>query len=105
LKGSGIRNVVLLTGDRHWQYHSVHPTGVSEFACGSLSRENAVGDPPVPGAEGSTDPQRLVTQRFVTSKQDGGFLRVEAASNRSLKVELINQEGIVLYAHDAAPQE
>ena len=103
LKDSGVRNVVLFTGDRHWQYHSVHPTGVSEFACGSLSRENAVGNPPVPGAEGSTDPQRLVDQKFVTSKQDGGFLRVIVDGKALLRVEIINQEGVMLYANEASP--
>jgi alkaline phosphatase/alkaline phosphatase D len=103
LKDSGVRNVVLFTGDRHWQYHSVHPTGVSEFACGSLSRENAVGNPPVPGAEGSTDPQGLVDQKFVTSKQDGGFLRVIVDGKALLRVEIINQEGVMLYANEASP--
>jgi alkaline phosphatase/alkaline phosphatase D len=103
LKQSGVKNVVLFTGDRHWQYHSVHPTGVSEFACGSLSRENAVGDPPTPGTEGSTDPQRLIDQKFVTSKQDGGFLRVLVDDAATLRVEIINQEGTRLYAHEATP--
>ena len=103
LKDSGVRNVVLFTGDRHWQYHSVHPTGVAEFACGSLSRENAVGNPPAPGAEGSTDPQRLIDQKFVTSKQDGGFLRVVVDEKALLRVEIINQEGAILYANEARP--
>ena len=104
LKQSGVKNVVLFTGDRHWQYHSVHPTGVSEFSCGSLSRENAVGNPPTPGTEGSTDPQRLIDQKFVTSKQDGGFLRVVVDEKATLRVEIINQEGTILYAHEAKPQ-
>lgn len=104
LKDSGVKNVVLFTGDRHWQYHSVHPTGVSEFACGSLSRENAVGDPPMPGKEGSTDPNRVIDQKFVTSKQDGGFLRVVVDEKATLRVEIINQEGAMLYANEAQPQ-
>jgi alkaline phosphatase D len=104
LKESGLKNVVLFTGDRHWQYHSVHPTGVSEFACGSLSRENAVGDPPTPGSAGSTDPGRLIDQKFVTSKQDGGFLRVVVDEQASLHVEIINQEGTVLYANESKPR-
>ena len=103
LKESGVKNVVLFTGDRHWQYHSVHPTGVSEFACGSLSRENAVGDPPTPGAPTSTDPNRLVDQKFVISKQDGGFLRVGVDEQAMLRVEIINQEGAVLYVNESKP--
>jgi alkaline phosphatase D len=104
LKASGIKNVVLFTGDRHWQYHSIHPTGVPEFACGSLSRENAVGDPPTPGSPGSTDPQRLVDQKFVTTKQDGGFLRVVVDERAMLRVEIINQDGAVLYVHESLPR-
>jgi alkaline phosphatase D len=104
LKDSGVKNVVLLTGDRHWQYHSVHPTGVSEYACGSLSRENAVGDPPTPGSEGSSDPNRLIDQKFVTSKQDGGFLRVVVDEKALLRVEIINQEGVVLYTDESKPR-
>jgi alkaline phosphatase/alkaline phosphatase D len=103
LKESGIKGAVLFTGDRHWQYHSVHPTGIAEFACGSLSRENAVGDPPVPGAAGSTDPKGLVDQKFVTSKQDGGFLRVVVDEKALLRVEIINQAGMILYAHESKP--
>jgi alkaline phosphatase/alkaline phosphatase D len=104
LKESGLKNVVLFTGDRHWQYHSIHSTGVSEFSCGSLGRENAVGDPPRPGAPGSTDPDAQVKQPFVTSVQDGGFLRVRVGSEIGLRVELINQAGVVLYEHKSKPQ-
>lgn len=103
LKENAVKNVVLFSGDRHWQYHSVHPTGVSEFSCGSLSRENAVGDPPTPGKPGSTDPDRLIDQKYVSSKQDGGFLRVVVDEKAALRVELINQEGAVLYTHDSKP--
>jgi alkaline phosphatase/alkaline phosphatase D len=104
LAESRMKNVVLFTGDRHWQYHSVHPTGVSEFACGSLSRENAVADPPRPGASGSTDPDRLVDQKFVTSAQDGGFLRVMVERDAMLRVELINQAGTVQYVYESKPR-
>lgn len=104
LKESGIKNVVLFTGDRHWQYHSIHPSGVPEFACGSLGRENAVGNPPTPGAAGSTDPDRRIVQRYVTTVQDGAFLRVVVEADAKFQVELINQAGKVLYAHEARPQ-
>ncbi|MEI7928020.1 MAG: hypothetical protein WCH40_05675, partial [Verrucomicrobiales bacterium] len=33
-------------GDRHWQYHSVHPqTGLHEFSVGAASDEHAGGSP------------------------------------------------------------
>ncbi len=35
-----------ICGDRHWQYHSVHPeTGLNEFACGPASDAHASGTP------------------------------------------------------------
>jgi len=39
-------NFFVITGDRHWQYHSVHPeTGVREFSAGPASDEHASGSP------------------------------------------------------------
>ncbi len=36
----------VINGDRHWQYHSVHPeTGLHEFSCGPASDEHAGGSP------------------------------------------------------------
>lgn len=104
LRQRGLKNVVLFTGDRHWQYHSIHPTGVSEFACGSLHREVAVGNPPLPGDEQSTDPEGLVNQPYVTSRQDGGFLRVVVDADGLLQVELIDQQGDVQYSYRSQPQ-
>jgi len=39
-------NFFVVCGDRHWQYHSVHPeTGVHEFSTGPASDEHAGGTP------------------------------------------------------------
>jgi alkaline phosphatase D len=39
-------NFFVICGDRHWQYHSVHPTtGVREFSAGAASNEHAGGSP------------------------------------------------------------
>lgn len=39
-------NFFVICGDRHWQYHSVHPqTGVREFSVGAASNEHAGGSP------------------------------------------------------------
>lgn len=39
-------NFFILCGDRHWQYHSVHPeTGIREFSVGAASNEHAGGSP------------------------------------------------------------
>jgi len=39
-------NFFVICGDRHWQYHSVHPkTGLHEFSVGAASDEHAGGTP------------------------------------------------------------
>ncbi len=58
-------NFFVACGDRHWQYHSVHPgTGVNEFSSGPASDEHASGTP-------GEDPKY---HRF--HKVQGGFLSV-----------------------------
>ena len=38
------KNMVVVCGDRHWQYMSIHPkTGVREYSCGPASDEHAGG--------------------------------------------------------------
>jgi len=40
------QRLITVCGDRHWQYHSVHPdTGVHEFSCGPASDIHASGSP------------------------------------------------------------
>jgi alkaline phosphatase D len=39
-------NFFTVCGDRHWQYHSIHPeTGLHEFACGAGSDQHSSGTP------------------------------------------------------------
>jgi len=46
IKANVPENFFVLCGDRHWQYHSVHPeTGVQEFSVGAASDEHAGGTP------------------------------------------------------------
>ena len=41
---SGLDRVVVVCGDRHWQYHSVDPvTGLREYSCGPASDQHAGG--------------------------------------------------------------
>jgi alkaline phosphatase D len=73
-------NFFVLCGDRHWQYHSVHPqTGLHEFSVGPASDEHAGGTP-------GEDPQY---HRFHRVK--GGFLSV------SLKRE--GAQSTILFEH------
>ena len=69
---------LVLCGDRHWQYHATHPSGVQEFSSGAIHRSNArpgreAGDPQ------STDPDGDIVQHYLMgrdAKPLGGFLHV-----------------------------
>ncbi|HEX4130649.1 MAG TPA: alkaline phosphatase D family protein [Pirellulales bacterium] len=64
-------NFFVVCGDRHWQYHSVHPaTGLNEFACGPGSDVHASGSPGYNAAY----------HKFHRVK--GGFLSVLASPER-----------------------
>jgi alkaline phosphatase/alkaline phosphatase D len=97
LKESGVKNVMSFCGDRHWQYHSIHPSGVEEFSCGALNDENAIrGEKP--GTKGSTDPQGLIDQRFLYPKPTGGFLHVSIGEDSAkLHISFVDDNGKVLY--------
>lgn len=57
-------------GDRHWQYHSVHPvSGLNEFSVGAASDEHAGGSP------------GLNKQYHRFHRVKGGFLSVTAGGN------------------------
>lgn len=63
-------NAFTVCGDRHWQYHSVHPeTGLNEFSIGASSDEHAGG---TPGLDETY-------HRFHRVK--GGFLSITAKAN------------------------
>lgn len=97
LKENGVANVMSFCGDRHWQYHSVHPTGFEEFSCGALNDENAIrGEKP--GGGNTTDPEGLIDQRFMYSEPTGGFLHATVnAETRDLRISFVDDEGQVLH--------
>ncbi len=70
-----IKNVMTFAGDRHWQYHSVHPTGFEEFGCGALNDENSIRGTR-PGAKKSSDPDGLIDQKYIYDEPTGGFIHV-----------------------------
>ncbi len=76
LKGNGFspKRFFIVNGDRHWQYHSIHPSGFEEFSCGALVDANAfVGRRPGPG---SSDPDARIKQPYIYDEPTGGFLLV-----------------------------
>ena len=69
------RGLYLACGDRHWQYHSIHPSGFEEFSCGALVEANSrMGVPP--GTNKSTDPGGLIKQPYTSREPSAGFLYV-----------------------------
>ncbi len=87
-------NFFVICGDRHWQYHSVHPeTGVQEFSVGPASDEHAGG---TPGEDKSI-------HRFHRVK--GGFLSVTLKPN-SAKSDIVfrlhDVNGDVVYEYERA---
>ena len=85
-----------ICGDRHWQYHSVDPTGIEEFSSGALvdansRRGRAPGDPK------STDPNREIKQLHSQAEASGGFLRVAVDTAGIAKFEFYDENGVLLY--------
>ena len=85
------RRFFIACGDRHWQYHSVHPeTGVHEFSGGPASDPHAGGSP-------GLDP---AYHRF--HRVGGGFLAAEVSEAGSLVLRLHDVRGQIIYEHRAA---
>lgn len=103
LKEAGIApdRFYIICGDRHWKYHSIHPSGYQEFGSGALNLENARHGRS-PGDPKSTDPQAVVRQPYTDATPTGGFLNVRvrpAVSGNGVKIEFshYNEKGNVVY--------
>ena len=78
-------NFFVACGDRHWQYHSIHPaTGMVEFACGPVSDQHAGGSPG----------ENKEYHRFHRVK--GGFLSVSVRGG-AITFRLHDVDGGVVY--------
>lgn len=71
--------LVIIAGGRHWQYHSIHPTGVHELSPGPLHDQN-LSRGIRPGGYRSTDPDGRIVQPFLEDNT-GGFLRIDVVRN------------------------
>jgi len=89
LKANAPENFFVICGDRHWQYHSVHPqTGLPEFGVGAASNEHAGGSP------------GLTPDYHQFHRVKGGFLSVQLSSKdqqSTILFELRDIEGKVVY--------
>lgn len=101
------KNLFVVCGDRHWQYHSIHPTGVEEFSCGALVDENSrLGR--LPGDPASTDPEGHIKQVHSQKAPSGGFLLIESSPAKgdvpaTLAFRFHDDHGEVLYEHRKSP--
>jgi len=95
------KGLYLICGDRHWQYHAVHPTGLEEFSCGALVDANArLGVKP--GDPRSTDPEATILQPYTSGEPSGGFLLVEIEADRvtraaTVRFNFYDERGTLLY--------
>ncbi len=99
--GFNSNNFLILCGDRHWQYHSIDPSGFEEFSCGALVDANSRSGR-LPGDPESTDPGSTIIQPFVQKEgsESGGFLHVESSMNKELlglKLTFYDEKGKELY--------
>lgn len=95
LRDNGVKNVLAFCGDRHWQYHSIHPLGVEEFSVGALNDENAIKGE-YPGGPKTTDPEGRIKQPYHYEQPTGGFLRVTISDDALLTLEHRDDHGVVL---------
>jgi alkaline phosphatase/alkaline phosphatase D len=105
LKSNGFleRHFYVVCGDRHWQYHSRHPTGFEEFSCGALVDANAIVGIR-PGAPRSSDPRAEIQQFYTQREASGGFLMVsvlpELKQNEAvLEFTFFDERGVLQYRH------
>ncbi len=100
LKEHNMTNVMTLCGDRHWQYHSIHPTGFEEFSCGALNDENSIRGTR-PGATNGSDPQGLIQQHYIYDQPTGGFIHVKVEpigrGNARLRITFCDDHGTALH--------
>ncbi|RTE53961.1 alkaline phosphatase [Arenibacter aquaticus] len=96
------KNLYIICGDRHWQYHAMHPSGIEEFSTGALVDNNSragrlAGDP------NSTDPDSLIKQFYIQGDKEsasGGFLSVTVQRKDGIPVATFqhyDEEGNLLY--------
>ncbi len=97
------KHLYFVCGDRHWQYHSVHPSGREEFSCGALVDANSrLGRKP--GDPKSTDPKGLIRQLYAQKKRSAGFLmisveRPQDSDAAKLSFQWYDEFGKLLHTH------
>jgi alkaline phosphatase D len=102
-QGFSRQHLFIICGDRHWQYHSVHPTGFEEFSTGALVDANSRAGR-VSGDPESTDPEGRIKQHYIQGTREqatGGFLWMEVLyedQNPRLRFVFYDDLGKELYS-------
>ena len=92
VKKQKLDNLILICGDRHWQYVSLDRRNgrqIHEFSCGPTCDEHTQQVPPIAA------PFKGITQPYSASK--GGFLTVTYRPDGTLAFEFHYQDGKSLY--------
>ena len=95
-------DMIVVCGDRHWQYHSIHPSGFEEFSVGALHDANSrMGV--APGDPSGTDPGAKINQLYASPEPSGGFLIVTVdpaggAGGVKATFELMDENGALMYS-------
>ena len=93
---------VIICGDRHWQYHAVHPSGFQEFSVGSMIDANAIIGY-FPGDPKSSDPEGKVKQFYHYEEPTGGFLLMKIGQTGEGRTRMdftfYDEKGKLLYTH------
>ncbi len=95
------RDFYMVCGDRHWQYHSVDPSGFEEFSCGALVDANAIVGS-WPGSDKTNDPEGEIEQPFHPEESSAGFLMItvkpgSGAENPAAEFSFYDEKGALLY--------
>jgi alkaline phosphatase/alkaline phosphatase D len=93
------KNFYIVCGDRHWQYHALHPSGIEEFSVGALVAANTFAGVK-PGTKNSTDPKGLIKHLHFNETPTAGFLifTVKPGPPPSAVFDLYDKYGKHLYA-------
>jgi alkaline phosphatase D len=92
VKDNKLSNVIIMCGDRHWQYHSVDKRNgrtIPEFSCGPTCDEHTQEVPP---------PYEGVERPY--SARRGGFLTINYQPDRTLTVQFYSMAGEPLYKRE-----
>ena len=94
VKDNKLDNLILMCGDRHWQYHAVDGRNgrqISEFSCGPTCDKHTASVPPI------EEPYRGITRPY--SASTGGFLTATYQPDGTLTCEFYDEFGELLNRH------